>query len=235
MFELHKRLDPKALSEIYNAHGRLQIANFLSEASAAALHHELQRSAAWRLTLNRGEQILDFSMTEVERWSDHACSVLDRAVTLSGRTGFQFRYEVIRMIDPSTCPGLTALVAFLSSPEIIDLMKGITGAKDIAFADAHASRFQPGHFLTTHDDAAHAMGRRAAYVLNLTPTWRPDWGGLLQFYDSMGNVTRGFTPSFNVLTLFPVPRPHSVTWVNPLAPVPRVAVTGWLRSAQSAE
>lgn len=230
MFELHSQLDAKALSAIYERHGRLQIANFLSDASAAALFQELQSSSEWRLTLNRGEEILDFPVADVDRWSDHARSVLDRAVTLSGRTGFQFRYEVIRLNDASSCPALAGLAEFLSTPAIIEVMQTITGEKDISFADAHASRFQPGHFLTTHDDGAENMGRRAAYVLNLTPTWRPDWGGLLQFYDSMGNVARGFTPSFNVLTLFPVPRPHSVTWVTPLAPGPRLAVTGWLRA-----
>jgi Rps23 Pro-64 3,4-dihydroxylase Tpa1-like proline 4-hydroxylase len=75
------------------------------------------------------------------------------------------------------------------------------------------------------------MGRRAAYVLNLTPEWRPDWGGLLQFYDAMGNVSRAFTPGFNVLNIFRVPQPHSVSWVTPLAAAPRYAVTGWLRAA----
>jgi len=51
----------------------------------------------------------------------------------------------------------------------------------------------------------------------------------------MGNVTRAFTPGFNILNLFRVPQPHSVSWVNDLAPSPRYAVTGWLRArSQSA-
>jgi len=67
-------------------------------------------------------------------------------------------------------------------------------------------------------------------VLNLTPDWRPDWGGLLQFFDKRGDVFRAFTPRFNVLNLFRVPQPHNVSWVTPLAGAPRYAVTGWMRA-----
>ena len=90
--------------------------------------------------------------------------------------------------------------------------------------DGHASRYAPGQFLTTHDDHIEAKSRRAAYVMNLTPRWRPDWGGLLLFYDRLGNVTRGYTPGFNMLNLFAVPQAHAVSWVTPLAAVPRFRV-----------
>ena len=57
-------------------------------------------------------------------------------------------------------------------------------------------------------------------------------GGLLLFYDSRGNVVRGYTPGFNMLNIFKVPQPHSVSWVTPLAANPRYAVTGWLRAGK---
>jgi len=71
--------------------------------------------------------------------------------------------------------------------------------------------------------------RHAAYVYNLTPAWRADWGGLLLFHGDDGNVTRGLTPSFNALNIFAVPQPHSVSMVTPFAASRRYSVTGWLR------
>jgi Rps23 Pro-64 3,4-dihydroxylase Tpa1-like proline 4-hydroxylase len=148
---------------------------------------------------------------------------------MGGRFGFQFRYDVIRLNEKSA--GLLAEFRdFMSSPDVVQVMRQIVGAGDIAFADAHASRYQPGHFLTTHDDHLDTMGRRAAYVMNLTPKWRPDWGGLLQFFDRRGDVVRAFTPGYNLLNLFRVPQAHNVSWVTPLAAAPRYAVTGWLRA-----
>ena len=40
----------------------------------------------------------------------------------------------------------------MSSPAVIEFMRTLVGDARIDFADAHASRYQPGHFLTAHDD-----------------------------------------------------------------------------------
>jgi Rps23 Pro-64 3,4-dihydroxylase Tpa1-like proline 4-hydroxylase len=230
MLHLAEGLDAKQLATAYRTHGRLQIRDFLAEPGAAALHRELADSQHWRLTVNRGEVIYDFHPDEVAAWPARKAELLDQAVVMGGRSGFQFRYEVIR-IGKAPSPLLAAFADFMSSPGVVRFMRVLTGEQGIDFADAHASRYRPGHFLTTHDDRAELMGRRAAYVLNLTPNWRPDWGGLLQFFDAEGNVSRAFAPGFNVLTIFRVPQPHSVGWVNPLAAEPRYAITGWLRAA----
>ena len=229
MFELARGLDPQALRKIYDAHGRLQITDFLTRESALALYEDLAQSTEWRLTVNRGEEILHFGLDELGLWEPAKAELLEKAVTSGGRFGFQFRYDVIRKAEGSDGL-LTPFTEFMCSDNVLDLMRAITGADDVAFADAHASRYRAGHFLTTHDDKVDSMGRRAAYVLNLTPKWRPDWGGLLQFFDSRGDVVRAFTPGFNTLNVFRVPQAHNVSWVTPLAGAPRYAVTGWLRA-----
>jgi Rps23 Pro-64 3,4-dihydroxylase Tpa1-like proline 4-hydroxylase len=222
-------VDPQALGRAFAEHGRLQIHDFLTSESVNALYQELAESSEWRLTANRGEEIHHFNLEDLERWTPEQHKLLDQAVSMGGRFGFQFRYEVIRLHQKSA--GLLAEFRdFMSSPDVVRVMRQIVGAPDIAFADAHASRYQPGHFLTTHDDHVDTMGRRAAYVMNLTPKWRPDWGGLLQFFDRRGDVVRAFTPGFNLLNLFRVPQAHNVSWVTPLAAAPRYAITGWLRA-----
>jgi Rps23 Pro-64 3,4-dihydroxylase Tpa1-like proline 4-hydroxylase len=221
----------KGLNQAYKTHGHLQIREFLSKDSVTALYDELRESGEWRLTANRGQEIHHFDLDQVAKWTREQHQLLDKAVNLGGRYNFQFRYEVIRLDDRSE-GALAEFRDFMSSDVMVDIMRKITGADDISFADAHASRYQPGHFLTVHDDQMDTMGRRTAYVLNLTPEWRPDWGGFLQFFDKRGDVACAFAPRFNVLNLFAVPKPHNVSWVTPLAAAPRYAVTGWLRAPQ---
>jgi len=235
-FILQPGLDRATLAEAYDRDGRLQIPNFLRHDGALALYRQLAESHEWRLAVNRGEQTEDLDPATVAGWTTEQQADLDRTVVEAGRHEFQFRYKTIRLPEYGGAPGqappplLKAFVDFLSSEGMIEFMRAVTGAQDIGFADGHASRYEAGHFLTAHDDTNVGFGRRAAYVLNLTPQWRPDWGGLLLFYDERGNVIRGFTPAFNVLNIFRVPQPHSVSWVTPLAGAPRYAVTGWLRT-----
>ena len=123
-----------------------------------------------------------------------------------------------------------ALFEFLNGSEFLDTIRAVTGDAQIAFADAQATRFDPGHFLTCHDDAIAGKNRRVAFVLSLSPSWRPDWGGALQFFDPAGNVEEAFTPTYNALSLFGVPMDHSVGVVAPFAGAPRYSISGWLRS-----
>ncbi|MDQ4087105.1 MAG: 2OG-Fe(II) oxygenase [Pseudomonadota bacterium] len=234
-FVLRPGLEAAAFAAEYAREGRLQILNFLRHDSAMTLFRELAGSNAWRLAVNRGEEVLDLAVEEMAAWPADRRAAMEEAVIEGGRHAFQFRYETIRLPEygsgwqEGTAPLLRAFSDFMCSAELMEFMRTLTGAQDITFADAHASRYRAGHFLTAHDDLNQGMGRRAAYVLNLTPQWRPDWGGMLQFYDDRGNILRGFMPAFNTLNIFRVPQPHSVSWVTPLAGAPRFAVTGWLR------
>lgn len=235
-FAFRPDLDPAELAPLLARHRRLQIPAFLTPEPVIALYEELAGSFAWRLTANRGEQVVDFKPEALAGYGPEQWAKLREAVSLGGRYGFQYLYETIRLpkdaAAPSPAPLLGRFTEWMCSPATVAFMRELTGAVDIAFADAHASRYHPGHFLTTHDDQVDAMERRAAYVLNLTPEWRPDWGGLLVFHDGEGNIVRGFTPGFNTLNIFLVPQTHAVTYVTPLAAAPRYAVTGWLRAGE---
>jgi len=230
-------LDPAKLAAIFSRAGRLQIAGFLGGSGAPDLLRELSRSREWMLTLNKGEQVHDYREAAFAALAPADRAQLSREVMEGARKGFQFCYDTIRLPrrgEPRPPGALAELERFLCSPDMLAFFRTVTGAADIAFADAHASRYQPGHFLTAHDDRIEGQGRRAAYVLNLTPDWRAEWGGMLLFHERDGSVSRGFMPLFNALSIFTVPQPHSVSYVTPIAPHPRYAVTGWLRAEESA-
>ncbi|MFS0736761.1 2OG-Fe(II) oxygenase family protein [Sphingomonas sp. 1P06PA] len=227
--KLNPALDGDALRDVYRRSGRIQIVNLLDESDARALLEDFASRRDWKLAINQGERVIDFSPEAYAKLGETGQAALSRDVIERGRRGFQFRYDTIRGSSdmPADHP-LARVVALMNAPATLDLLRHVTDMPDIRSADGHASRYLPGHFLSMHDDRIAGRGRRAAYVLNLNPKWHPDWGGLLAFYDAQGQVARGFVPGWNRLSLFAVPQPHAVTWVTPLAPIPRIAVTGWL-------
>jgi Rps23 Pro-64 3,4-dihydroxylase Tpa1-like proline 4-hydroxylase len=153
------------------------------------------------------------------------------------RRDFQFRYETIRVPDSEeerAADGalLARFAQFVCSPECILLLRKVIGSPQIAFADAQATAYGPGDFLTAHNDEVPGKDREAAYVFNLAPEWRADWGGLLMFHRKDGHVEEAYTPKFNALNIFKVPQAHSVSFVAPFVPNRRYAVTGWLRNSK---
>jgi SM-20-related protein len=69
-------------------------------------------------------------------------------------------------------------------------------------------------------------------VLNLTPGWRAEWGGLLLFHDADGHVAEAYAPKFNTLNIFRVPQWHSVSQVASYVDQDRLAITGWIRGSK---
>ena len=125
---------------------------------------------------------------------------------------------------------LGAVLAFLNSPMFIEFARYLTGDPAIRMVSAMAVRYRPGHFLRLHHDRIADEDRAFAYVINLSPEWKPDWGGLLEFLDpAERQVVETFTPHWNSLSLFRVPQPHQVSLVAPWALAPRYSITGWFR------
>lgn len=231
-FALHPGIDAAALAAAYAARGRVAIDPFLDDASASALRAHLLAREDWVLVMNAGDRVYELPRAAAAALTPEQRATLDRKVGESALRGFQYRYEALRVPDDPALRGdslLDRFAAFLSSPAVIELLRHITGAP-VEFADAQATAYGPGHFLTRHDDDVAGKGRHAAYVLGLAPDWRAEWGGLLLFHEAEDEIAHGFVPAFNALRLFAVPVMHSVSPVWPHAPEPRLSVTGWLRS-----
>lgn len=158
---------------------------------------------------------------------------LVQAVQTSAQSDFQYLYDNHPIYDlvqaGQATPIWTDLLPLLNGEDFLGLMRDLTGEPRIALADLQLTRYRTSHFLTEHDDHADGKNRFFAYVLNLTPVWRIEWGGLLAFHGADGNVVEAFTPRFNTLNLLKVPQPHSVTQVALSAAADRISVTGWLR------
>lgn len=233
-FSLHPSIDSGQLAARYARDRRVQIAPFLAEADADRLASYLAARDDWRRVLNSDAKVFEFASSELDALTREQRERLDEAVHMAAREGFQYRYDSIRVPDAADARAklddpLAAFAGFMSSAPVLDLVESISGARGLSFADAQATRYGAGDFLTAHDDDVAGKNRHAAYVLSLTPGWRAEWGGLLLFHDR-DRVAEGYIPAFNTLSLFAVPQPHSVSLVAPFAGRARLSVTGWLRS-----
>jgi Rps23 Pro-64 3,4-dihydroxylase Tpa1-like proline 4-hydroxylase len=156
------------------------------------------------------------------------------AAYAGAQKGFQYLYENYPVYDAyhaGECASpFDQLFDFLNSGAFLAFTRTVTGHRDITFADAQLTRFGPGDFLTVHNDDVDGKDRRAAFVLNMTPEWEADWGGILQFFDRHKHVEGGFTPCFNALNIFSIPKPHAVSQVSTFSRRARYSITGWLRA-----
>ena len=234
-FSLHPALDPQDLARRYAADGWVTVDPFLGEGQAEALHENIRTRQDWRWTATtQGNQVVDLDRETRASLSPEQRSALDQACYAQARTGFQLRYETLRVPDDEAGRAasddlLARFATFLSSGETRDTLRTIIGDPRIRYADCQATAYAPGDFLTGHDDDIEGKERSAAYVLGLNPRWDIEWGGLFLMHEDGGRRAEALVPGFNVLNLFAVPRQHSVTEVTRVSPYRRYSITGWLR------
>lgn len=214
---------------------RLQVRDLLVPDRAQQLRDLLEAQSNWNLVYRAADNHVDSNALAVSGWPADQRRKLDLLIYDGARYGFQYRYANIPIYDiyhQQQLPGhfFNTVFRFLNSEPFLGLVRGITGDDSISFADAQATRFTGGDFLTCHDDAVDGKNRRIAYVLGLTRAWRPDWGGALSFPDDGDLTIESWLPGYNTLNLFRVPTRHFVGVVAPFAAAARYSITGWLRS-----
>ncbi len=228
-------IDVGRIAQAFARNGRVHIAPVLRHGCAERAYRSLVEEVPWQLHLNDGDKSFDIAQEQVRIMPDATRVLLHERVQANAQRGFQYLFDNFPLSDAHALGRHLDIYAmrvfeFLNSPEFLDFARRITGSPAITMADAQATLYRPGHFLTQHDDLAAGTERVAAYVLNLTPQWRADWGGILNFLDRDGHVAEGYTPAFNALNIFKVPQPHSVSYVAPFAQAGRYSITGWLRA-----
>lgn len=228
------RLDSGQLRETYNKFGRIHIPDFLEIKSANKIYQTLIEQSEWNLAWNDQGEHNDLSYKGVMNWTSEQRDLLSHKIYTQAEKDFQYCYSAIPIFDiyqNKLMPGhfFNDIYAFFNTLKFIDFIRMITGLESITFADMQATRFSKGHFLTEHDDDVRGKNRLAAYVLNLTPEWRNDWGGALVFPNNKCSEGDLFFPKFNALNIFSVPQKHFVSFVTPFAGADRYSITGWFR------
>lgn len=221
--------------EAFAKQGYVQIGNILSGQGASSLQRELLQRTDWKRIINGGAQVFETDAEAYQAMDRKERDKIETAAYASATHGFQFQYDMIRVADDAASRGaddslLCRFARFMNTSETLEFFRSLSGEPDIIFADAQATRYRRGDFLTRHDDAVEGKHRKLAYVLSLSLQWQPEWGGLLLLNNDEGGIAQSIVPQFNSLTLFKVGQPHSVSFVAPYTGGDRLSVTGWLRT-----
>ncbi|HEX8570779.1 MAG TPA: 2OG-Fe(II) oxygenase family protein [Caulobacteraceae bacterium] len=233
--DLDPALEPERYRAVFRRFGRLHVPAFLTPATAKALWSTLECAEGWVRALHTAGGHCEILAEEVEELPPDERAQFEASVQTDARDAFRYMFDTIRISDEErgprkVAPLLNRWLDFVNGPEFLGFMRALTGDERIVYCDAMATRYLPGHFATAHQDEVEKQHRLYAYVLNLTPRWRADWGGLLMFLDEDDHVAEGYTPAFNAINVFRVPQRHAVSFVTPAAAGPRLSITGWARA-----
>ena len=234
-------LEPARLAETFARHGRLHLPGVLTAADAQLVGAALAGAVPWHKSMHVGGKSYDFPLDVLAAMPADKRAALDTALVEGGKSGFQYQFDAWRLSDVveggqrkgGPLAPIEAVYDLLNSAPFLAFIRALTGDSRAAYVDAQATRYRPGDFLTAHDDDVEGKNRLFAYVMNFTPAWRADWGGLLAFHDADGHVAEAYTPTFNALNIFRVPQVHAVTQVASFAAGPRLSITGWIRERRS--
>jgi Rps23 Pro-64 3,4-dihydroxylase Tpa1-like proline 4-hydroxylase len=233
---LNPELDSAALAARYAEDGRVRINDLLDPAVAERIRTACIERVPFDLITfvdNRAVEIPEAEMRNLPRTQVEA---MQRQIMSNAARGIGYAYGGYRMgRRPDGHSGeefdfLHSVFDYLNGPEVLEFIAAVTGRSDLQSADAQYTRYISGQFLTRHLDEVEAEKRRLAYVISFSHDWHPDWGGLLQFFQPDGTPRDAWLPKFNSMSLFDVSNVHSVTYVAPFTPEPRLSLTGWFRA-----
>jgi len=231
--DINTAFSPELVHQQYVLDRRVRVANFLKADDASQLLQTLARETPFSSAFNIDGDNGVLSDTEMRQLSNDQIQSLQQKIheNASRGSGFLYgRHDITGRSAVDTPAALTQFAELINAEPFLEQIRQISGHADILAASAQATRYLPGNFLTRHNDFHPSEGRRVAYVMNFSPQWHPDWGGMLQFFQDDGTPRDAWAPQFNSLVLFDVAHVHSVTFVAPFAKTPRFAVTGWFRT-----
>lgn len=231
--QLNPALEPERIAVLYARDRRVHIPAILTAESAERVHHCLAQETQFSIVTRNGDGYVRLRSDAVLDPAQQA--ELMRKTYAKARDGFHYLYDNHPMSNdgepyPDPSHYLAAITRFLNSQPVLDFARRVIGSAAIDFTEAQATRYRAGHFLNVHDDRRDEKNRVAAYVLNMTPAWQPDWGGALLFPDWRGHIAEGYLPTFNALNILAVPQDHLVGFVSPFADAARYSITGWFRA-----
>ncbi len=142
-----------------------------------------------------------------------------------------FSFSQTQNLLHSTPKELRQLVAMFSSPEFSGFVSAITGKKlRSGSLDLSGAVYNDSDYLLCHDDDLE--GRKIAFILYLSPSFKPGDGGELVFYSSRKNhphqKAASYPPVKNSLMVFEVSKKswHEIEEVK--AKKKRYTIGGWL-------
>jgi SM-20-related protein len=240
--ELNATLDTSVLKAAFRKNFALHVENFLSPASAVGLYENFTHEVEWRSFVVSKETIFAAPAGLRDSYSPEQEKELFDCAYEGASSGFAYLYDANRqfvedipdgahMEDFVEAPFWLHLTNFVNSKEFLNFMREVTGVWGIDRAAIKATRFRSGHFemFNAATFSGDVTGKRVAtFNLNLTPEWKPEWGGLLEFRRPEAGSIDAFVPTFNSLDVLGFPVGYWISHVAPFAGGARLAIAGRL-------
>ena len=232
---LNPDLDVDGLAAAFSETKRLHIKKIFGRDTALHIQDVLVNQTPWQYTYFDGARNHTVPIEQFDRLDADSRNSIDETVRRAAEKGFSYSYNSFNFHQrirqgEDVGDAFAEIDAFLNSEPFLRSLSQIVGDPDISGTDASASWYGHGHFLNIHDDKRPKYDLRAAFVLNLSPLWRTDWGGELKFFSNRrgAKFEDAYFPSFNALNIFKVPQYHAVGMIAPFAGAPRHSISGWL-------
>lgn len=233
MHYINPALDLPQLSARFQREGRVLIRDFFEPAVVTALARAVD-GIDWSLSFRDTQGDRQLTGEQLRQMSPAQRAELADGIHKLAGQGFQFSFYTDSLVAAAKRGDTDLLARFMrwmADEQFMAKIRAISGVTEINRVYAQATMYSRGNFLVAHDDHVDAENRRLAYVINLTPRWQAEWGGMLHFCAPDGSISESFFPHFNSLALFRVPQTHFVSYVPPFAQGERTAITGWLIAA----
>ena len=237
---LNPDLDIEALAAEYRQDDRIRIPNIFRTDVAERVRECCLSQVPFDFIFHQDGQNRVMSAQEMSALNSSQQKSMEQKVMQDASKGVGFLYCGY-MMNRHEKPADEALAFLhqvydsLKSEEVLALFRRITGTEDLTGVDGQYTRYTQGQFLTRHSDDIGVENRRIAFVFGFSTPWHPDWGGLLQFYQSDGTPRDAWLPEFNTLSLFDVRHVHAVSYVTPFAAGQRLSLTGWFTDPETGE
>ena len=191
-FSLSISLDREAIHQDFERRGYAHIPDVLLSVDADRIYKTLLGETPWNFVFSDRGKHVDMTRAQLDAMDKQQIVQLQQDIYAQAQDSFQYCYNNYPIFDAfhsgeNKGHPLHDFYEWLNTENFLDFARAITGHDDISFLDAQATRYKPGHFLTTHDDSHEEKSRRAAYIFSFTPDWPADWGGFLQLLDDKDN------------------------------------------------
>ena len=162
---LRPGIDVQASAAVFARLGRVHIPSVFPEDVAARVERALREETPWNRVFNGADKHYDLGPEAWQAIPDAKRAEIVAAVQANGRTGFAYFFENFPIADLYAAGRyresyLMRVYEFANSSEFLDFGRQLVGAADIALADAQATCYRPGDFLTCHDDHVQCVERR---------------------------------------------------------------------------
>lgn len=230
-YKLNDGLKLKALAATFKKTGRVRVMDALDEKSADNLSETIETMAIWRSTFLDGETERVISGQEAQAMMDRRRREMRERLYTQAKEGFQYlRYECPTDVIPDAKDpkALADADVFFKSDGFRDFLRKIAGGKTGALENVHARWLDRDQFRSDSSLDTDPATCKLHFAMDVTRTWKPHWGGHLNFLASDGEIEEAWSPGFNRLQVYAGGIRHSIGYVAPFKNAHCLSICGRL-------